>query len=545
MNKNNKELEIHKDLCIFKEEYDKKIEEFFKLDLETKVVFLNADYGLGKTTFVKNNLNIPDNCIYSPWLHKSDNYIEDIYYSVAKKNKSKISSIAIIITMIIAFLTAILGIVAPIITEIFKDNILTCKLNELEMVCTDSNNLLSLLLWILIPSGIIISLIAFLIYKKPVPLINFFKKENGKYYEGALIEKILNKTDKVLVIEDIDRIDNIEEVLIAINKISEYMKSKNINNKYILITGDYNRTIRRVNDITAFDNYGSGPTSDRNKGAFLMEKVVSLRIDFPSMEHRIDNVFEEYNMAKSLTKIERDEIIKFINTRLISVRLFIRFIDKYKDLIDQGYNIYYLLLEFYYKEKNTLSDERIKENTLYNTTYFPSCMNDIEMFLQCKKIKLPGMEYKKLTKIPRAKRYSDIITNKFIDIINEDEEAIKQFEFWNRVKGYPRVSSDTDDGKVCTIGEKLPIKEKLDEFLIGYREDELGMIEKRCYFTPVNQTKDFNQYKISHANKNKVFAIDNDAFIVSYIACFLRDNIEEIEANYPCIYKIIQEINKG
>ena len=50
-----KKYEIHEDLNEFEKKYKTRITEFIKEDPETRVVFLNADFGWGKTTFIENN----------------------------------------------------------------------------------------------------------------------------------------------------------------------------------------------------------------------------------------------------------------------------------------------------------------------------------------------------------------------------------------------------------------------------------------------------------------------------------------------------------
>ena len=85
MKKKVKEYEEHEDLIKFEKVYKERIKEFLNGNPESKIVFLNADFGWGKTTFIKNNLKVKESCIYSPWLNKADNYLEEIYYNVTKK----------------------------------------------------------------------------------------------------------------------------------------------------------------------------------------------------------------------------------------------------------------------------------------------------------------------------------------------------------------------------------------------------------------------------------------------------------------------------
>ena len=141
MRKNNKEYIEYKDLIVFEKKYNTRITEFLKNNPETRVVFLNADFGWGKTTFIENNLKVEENCIYSPWLNKSENYLEEIYYHVTKKDKGKISSKILFITSIVTIITILLGSIISILSEIFKDNYYTCSFQNFKIVCLNNDNL--------------------------------------------------------------------------------------------------------------------------------------------------------------------------------------------------------------------------------------------------------------------------------------------------------------------------------------------------------------------------------------------------------------------
>lgn len=540
----------HADLLKFEEQYNKRINDFLGKNPETRVVFLNADFGWGKTTFIKNNLKVEDNCIYSPWLNKSSNYLEEIYYNVTKKDKGTISSVALFIAVVVTLLTIISGSIISILTEVFKDNFYTCTVQHFQLVCINNDNLPNLLKIILLISLAIILVIAFFIFIKPIPIISFFKKENGKYYEKRIIKNILKKVDKVLVIEDIDRADDIEEILIEVNKISEYIKEKNLN-KYILVTGDYVRTIRRISEPTMFDNYNFDLATYRNKGTFLIEKIISLRIDFSSIKNRMDNIFEEYNLSPNLQKIEYDEIIEFIKNRFLSIRFFIRFMEKYKEKINEGYSLYHLLLKYYQEEKYFNIEEKAIENSLYNISKFPVCMNDIEMLLQCEKIKLPGKEYTKIEKKESIKGNYDIITNSFSKIMEQDKNSLSIFLKFFQSDKYPRLNTDRpNSNNTISIGSMLKpnnLKNDLDNYLIGYNNNEVGMMEsilinKRCYFSAKNSSNNYEIYKINQVDNNLTEEVSQEDFVIAYISCFFRENLNEIENNYPKLYQFVQNI---
>ncbi len=72
----------------------------------------------------------------------------------------------------------------------------------------------------------------------------------------------------------------------------------------------------------------------------------------------------------------------------------------------------------------------------------------------------------------------------------------------------------------------------------------MGVTEKRCYFIPINQTRDYELFKIESVWSYDTRDVYEEDFIVSYIACFFRDNKDEIEKNYNKIYRIIEGICK-
>ena len=166
-----------------------------------------------------------------------------------------------------------------------------------------------------------------------------------------------------------------------------------------------------------FDNSNYYLPFYRNKGTFLVEKVIGLRIDFLSLKDRMDNIFKEKELDLKLARIEYDEIIAFIKNKFLSIRFFVKFLDEYNDQIREGYSIYHLLLKYYQEEKYFNISKDAIHNSLYNIEKFPVCLNDIELFLQLRKVKLPNCEYKKINKIENIKGDSDTITNVFADLI--------------------------------------------------------------------------------------------------------------------------------
>ena len=97
-------MEKYKDLEDFKEIYDEKIDDFLNKNNESRVVILDADYGWGKTTFVKEILKVESKNIYSPWMSQKENYIDDLYYYTNNIDIGKLTLKSFIIVAIISII---------------------------------------------------------------------------------------------------------------------------------------------------------------------------------------------------------------------------------------------------------------------------------------------------------------------------------------------------------------------------------------------------------------------------------------------------------
>lgn len=536
-----KHISEHKDLAQFEEKYNKKIEEFLNSKSETKVVFLNADFGLGKTTFIEENLNIDRNCIYSPWLNSSNNYLEEIYFHVTKKNKGKLSSWSLFISSVILIFSVLAGSIISVFADIFKSDSFICRFNKANIVCHSDDSLVFLVIIIIIFVSILIFIIFRIIFKRPVPIINFFKKENGKYYDDRIIEKILENVPKVLVIEDIDRTDDIEDILLAANKISKYIIEKNLQ-KYVLVTGDYVRTIRRLSEPNIYDVQNYNIALLRSKGVFLVDKVISLRIDFCTLEGRVRNVLDEYHVTQKLEKIEFDELISFMHSHYLSIRFFVKFLESELKMINQNNNIYYLFVEYFNNQKYF----NIEDKRRYDiSSKIPSCLNDIEMFYQCRSINIRKIEIKNIFDTSHDSSNRSIIVDCFKRILTFDNYAVDIFQEFYNTDIYPQLATDraSNPDSVVMIGGTLKpnnLKNDLDNFLIGISNYENGIMgtsfnNKRCYFDVDYNTNNYESYKINSVLSSKTKVVNTDTFLIAYIACFLRDNKTEIETNYPGI----------
>lgn len=543
-----KHISEHKDLAQFEEKYNKKIEEFLNSKSETKVVFLNADFGLGKTTFIEENLNIDRNCIYSPWLNSSNNYLEEIYFHVTKKNKGKLSSWSLFISSIILIFSVLAGSIISVFADIFKSDSFICRFDKANIVCHSDDSLVLLVIIIVIFVLILVLILSRIIFKRPVPIINFFKKENGKYYDDRIIEKILENVPKVLVIEDIDRTDDIEDILLAANKISNYIIEKNLQ-KYVLVTGDYVRTIRRLSEPNIYDVQNYNIALLRSKGVFLVDKVISLRIDFCTLEGRVRNVLDEYQVTQKLEKIEFDELISFMHSHYLSIRFFVKFLESELEMINQNNNIYYLFVEYFNNQKYF----NIEDKRRYDiSSKIPSCLNDIEMFYQCRSINIREKEIKNIFDTSHDSSNRSIIVDCFRRILTFDNYAVDIFQEFYNTDIYPQLVTDraSNPDSVVMIGGTLKpnnLKNDLDNFLIGISNYENGIMgtsfnNKRCYFDVDYNTNNYESYKINSVVSSKTEVVNTDTFLIAYIACFLRDNKTEIETNYPGINTQLKKV---
>lgn len=539
--KNKIKYEKHEDLDEFEKKYNKRIHEFLNSNPETRVVFLNADFGWGKTTFIKNNLKIQDNQIYSPWLNKSENYLEEIYYNVTKKDKGFLSSLSIFISVILTIITILSGSIISILIELYKDN---------------TNNLNSLLWGLIFIIVFVVIILAIFIFIKPIPIINFFKKDNGKYYENKIIKNIVKRVNKALVIEDIDRTDDIENILIAANKISEYIKDNNLN-IYVLITGDYVRMIRRISEPNMYDTTSFNLSKYRNKGTFVVEKIISLRVDFSPINERINTLLLEHNLSMKLEKIEYDEIIAFIKNKYLSIRFFTRFLEKYNLEIKKSNSLYHLMLKYFQEEKYFNLPQNVIENSIYNIDRFPNCLNDIEMMLQKNGIIINDKKYTDITIDHTKENNYRIINNAFKKLFFEkNKDCIEIFKEFYDSNIYPVLREDMRNyqqyNNTVSIGNSLKpenLKQDLDNYLLSYNNNEGYMnegilINKRCYFPTVNTSNNFEYYKINQVEISETKEVASEAFVYAYIAAFFRKNDYQIANNYCEIKNLILQIIK-
>lgn len=549
-------MEKYGDLKEFKEEYQSKIKKFMENDFETRVVFLNADFGWGKSTFIKDKslLGIPENCVYSPWLNNSDNYLEEIYFHIKKKDKGRENSKIVFMTLLVGVLGFISSNIISLFSSLCNSEYGSCQLTFMNNILLyyDSNAVLFKLIEILFLLLLVVFVLLYVhIFMRPVPLINFFKEGSGKYYEDRIVKDIVNSFDDVFVIEDVDRLDNIENILIAANKISEYIIGKGLN-KYVLITGDFNRTGWRIGQPSSF--YNNSGINDGERGPYVIDRVVSLLIQFPSIESRMKSVIKEKKLDLQLKQIEVDEIINFIKTKKLSVRFFVRFLNNYENEINEGQSLFHLLIKFYQEDGKVGSDTIALENSLFNIKRFPVCMNDYELLLEKEKLLIDGNEYT-LDKIIGNKKCNskyEIINCEFNKLFSDDIKVKEVFKEFYTSNIYPRLNNDTGATVpgLYNVGSSLKptgIINNLEFFLLGTNNNEGHMenlyAHKRCYFQSITTNENYEDFKIKKSiPKNETKSVEVDEFYVAYFACFMRNNQDEISKYYPCINEVISKI---
>ena len=137
--------------------------------------------------------------------------------------------------------------------------------------------------------------------------------------------------------------------------------------------------------------------------------------------------------------------------------------------------------------------------------------------------------------------YYDIITNSFSDIFSLDNNTISIFKEYYNSNIFPKLKTDCPNinSNSISIGSTLKpnnLKNDLDNYLIGYNNNEIGMMEsllinKRCYFSSKKSSNNYENYKINQVELDKTKEIANNDFVIAYIACFFRNNKNEISKN--------------
>ena len=552
-------MEKYKDLEDFKEIYDAKIDDFLNKKNESRVVILDADYGWGKTTFVKEILKVESKNIYSPWMSQKENYIDDLYYYTNNIDIGKLTLKSFIIVAIISIIVFFGTIFINDWIDSYKSNQanITYSIKDGINIKLDEQNDLLKEAGLLALSSLVVSVIVVILIKtNKTAYMKILKKEYSSNFEEKLIDKIIKKVNHVLVIEDIDRLDNIEEILILIKRISDRMmeldNKENNKNKYILLTGEYSRLINCLNKNY---NVSYGYIQTSTPGACIVEKVVGCRIVFLDKEERIESLLKEFKIDTTLTKIEKDEIISFINNKQLSVRFFVNFLKEHYNSIKPEDSLFYLLTDYYYNNKVVNLDKRIWEKSIFNLDRVPTCLNDLELILEKKKVRIND---KTITfdDIGIGNRSTNIqfniINEKIRDLfINKDENSVAIFKDFYNNDIYPILDKDRPNtpNQKYNIGNNAKpdmICNFLKNYLISYGNndeiEETMFRDKRCYFYLYNTGSNYEKFFPQEIIKEKTKLISNDDFIIAYTATFFRENIDVISKYYPEILKTIDSI---
>lgn len=566
------EKKIFQDLKDFEEEYNIAIEKFLSNDNETRIIFLDADYGWGKTEFIKNVINIQENSIYSPWMENSDNYLEEIYYKTNRIKKSKRIIDVIKIGSYVSILIFLLSKLADIFLTYFFNN--NCN-TWFGLICETDMISISKLTYLIL----LMSLIAILLYKifETVEM-NYFeyfkitKNNYDNYFEEKIILKILDNIGNALVIEDIDRIDDIEKVLITCKKISDYMIEKSDKNntyskKYILITGEYSRLVTRITNKDEYDIISNGELGILKKGSHVTERLIASKINFVNKEQRIKNLLFEYKLEHCFLGIEKAEVLFFIKTKQISFRFFKRFIEEnLENLKDKNQSLFFLLLKYYFNNKVLNLDENVYQKSIYNANDFPNCINDWELLFQKERLNIEGKIYtiNSFQINNSEKNINTINTILYKLFINKEEKLIGIFIAMYNGNKVPVFEYDTqqyrinnfDGSKRITVGSYIGtkyqnFKHDFDNYLISNKEDvnmypsaNLALTYKRCNFNIFNSNNYQNYFVNDTSEDPQTYKIINsdEEFIIGYIAAFIHKNEIEFNRNYPYIMSLVNSI---
>lgn len=525
--------EKYKDLRKYKKRFEYFINKHLKEDNESRVMFLNADYGWGKTTFLKKVMKVKENNFYSAWLNHNRDYLNEIYYVTNKINTSK--------KLIFAFGTIIFIWLCSIIGDPVVNFLLNRYNPSVRTIC-----------FIIFLAIIFIVLFCIFIYYYGLFYFGIFKKDYNEYLENKFLDKIIRRIDTVLIIEDVDRLS--ESELINIMKFSkkisdriletEKYKKNLITKKYVLLTGDFTRVINLLNKQQTYSNSIYTEITPSN-GSYIFEKVVGCKIEFLSILDRIIHLLDEHKII-SLTKIEYDEIIYFVYKKNISVRFFNSFIlDNLKRLIKPNVSAYHLLYQYYFKEKVVYKNEFNSENIIT----FPNCLNDWELLLQKPNINIDGIDYSLKTVFNQRNNneYINIINKVLLDIYTK-KGLYKYFILYKTQNKYPVFLNDIlGDNKSVTIGGHLPIEfsKYFSDFLLsnhdskfaGYWDMQAQSIpQRRCYFTSYDINDQIFNHNLEDCKVIDIFESnfsDTEIFIASYLGKFYASNKNEFETNYP------------
>ncbi len=568
---------IFDDLKNFEKEYNEAIEKFLGRDNETRIIFLDADYGWGKTEFIKNVINVDESNIYSPWMDNSDNYLEEIYYRTNKIKKSKRVIEVIKIGAYISILTFLLSKLAEIFLNYFFNN--NCNM-WFGLICQIDMMNISKLAYLLF----IISLIAISLYKIfeniEINFFEYFKMKNNdydKYLEEKIIEKILNnlKTKYVLVIEDIDRIDDIEKILIICKKISDLMIKKtndgnSFSKMYILITGEYSRFTTRITNKDEYEVNINGESNILKKGSYVAERLIASKINFVNKEQRIENLLLEYKIEHFFSGIEKEEVLFFIKTKQISFRFIKRFLEEnLENLKEKNLSIFFLLVKYYFNNKVLNLEENAYQKSIYNINDFPNCLNDWELLFQKDVLNIDG-------KIYTADSFDITNSEKNINIINtslyklliikdkESKDIFKIMYNYNKVPLFIDEASifqgdETDESRTVSVGTHMGniypnFKYEFDNYLISNKiSANSPMISpsqwlpyKRCNFDYFSSNY-YQNYFVNSINgdRNKYMIINSEEeFIIGYMAAFINKNQVEFNEKYPYIMSVVNSITQ-
>lgn len=276
----------------FLDKYKKVETKILENDVETKIVFLNGEFGWGKTYFFREILNINTKYIYSPWLEVID---EELTESIFNRMFERKKWTKIVLSSFVVFASIIVFISYFESTFTTTTNVLVLTYKNIlnntnhEILISNYEQMFLILLF-----GFIL-LLVYVAQKFSNFSLNDKRVISNKDVMFN-IEKIINKVPRCLVFEDVDRMgrEEIEYVFKVIKLMSDYIVENKIP-KYIVISGDWNIITQNLERDTKQVGLMPNIHINHSKENFyysksFLEKIVEYKIDFISVQERVSNL---------------------------------------------------------------------------------------------------------------------------------------------------------------------------------------------------------------------------------------------------------------
>lgn len=476
----------------YKVEFYEKLMKFHNSDVgndkiespETRVIFLDGDYGWGKTRLIKNIKNEQKENIsmeiYSPWLSVNDkNIIVDLWSFLKKFDIRK--------SYRVFYLLSLIATITLIVATIFASTVAPLL---------NANSVL--LLYVSITLLLIVSVKKVTKDNEILKFVSYKENADEKFY-GYYIEDIVDKMPQILFVEDIDRLDQAELLILLkmIRSISDVLNEKKIK-KTIVLTGSALRVINKCDGVGGEPKPGIFINEDSNGNKFnTFRRVVSLVIKFYSVENHISELLKEANINIGESMLISTVILNLIQYYDITVRDFVHFLRGATNLSTR--NIILEFISWYfsekvvgdYKKRNINIGLGLEKTFLFTTesqmkfSYIP--LLEVELMLQL----VEGFQnitfdtkkfiksYHEMIKIPMLKHSDNTNFNEYLNSKYADNQlkknAIQNFFVNNNV--FPDEFNGIFEGDSSKINYEMVLQ---NEFL-----------KSEIYKSDYNSSKEF------------------------------------------------------